>query len=408
MEEQDRRPRLLIAVTIVLVALLSSLATAVYFLRYYEKPAYTPLMEMADTIENQYYYADETINDESLIENALRGMIYGIGDDYADYMTKEEYDELLRQDSAEYRGIGISVSLPDETGSLILKVYEGSPAAEAGVAAGDVIINANGISSAGLSMNAFLDTFSAEEDESDTLTLQRGEETYTVTLFKREVAVPRVFFEQLPDGKGFIRIDEFAGGVVTEFSSAIKQLTADGAESIIIDLRNNPGGGLTEVLGTLDCILEKGAPIATIKNRAGREDVYKAETAGIDLPIAVLVNGLSASGSEMFTGALKDNHRAVIIGTQTFGKGIVQSYFRLRSNGGWVKLTTDAYYTPSGICIQDEGVTPDIVLEQPDPDGDGYTDFSALAHADDVQLQEAIRQLNSQQLKGDHQDGKLH
>ena len=400
MEENERRTRILTAVSVVLVAALSALITAVYFLRYYERPAYTPLVEMAKTIEEQYYFADADTTDERLIDNALRGMIGGVGDAYAEYLTDAEYKELLEEDSAEYRGVGISVSTPGDQGSLILRVYDGSPAFEAGVKAGDVIVSVNGKSSANLTMAEFLDTFTDGDDEADDITCLRGGETYSVTLSKRTVYVPRVFCEQLADGKGFIRIEEFSGAVVTELSDAIGTLAGKGAKALIIDLRNNPGGGLTEVLGTLDCILDKGDLIATVRNRSDRVETYRAERDGVDLPIAVLVNGNSASGSEMFSGALKDNGRAVIVGTQTFGKGIVQSYFRLRSNGGWVKLTTDAYYTPSGVCIHGTGITPDIVIDQPDPDGDGYVDFTELPHADDVQLQEAIRQLDSKLNQG--------
>jgi carboxyl-terminal processing protease len=142
-------------------------------------------------------------------------------------------------------------------------------------------------------------------------------------------------------------------------------------------------------------VLDKGAVIATVRSRAGDEKLYKATKQGVDLPLAVLVNGYSASGSEMFSGAVQDNHRGGIIGTQTFGKGIVQSYFRLNSNGGWVKITTDAYFTPSGVCIHGVGIKPDIPVELAGGK-DEYVDISTLDHADDAQLQAALTYLAGQ------------
>jgi len=387
-------PRFFLWAILILVALLSSLVTSVYFVRYYEAPDFTPLMEMDQIIQEHYFFGDENTTREKGIENALRGMVAGLGDVYADYMTAEEYDEMLQEDSGEYSGLGILVSEPDGDGSLIMKVYEGGPAWDAGIQPGDRIQVANGMPVAGLSLSEMLELFSDSEEVPDTLTLSRDGERFTVTLTRRPVHIPRVYFEQLSDGKGYIRIEEFSGAVATEFDEAIQTLMQQGTEALIVDLRNNPGGGLTEVLGTLNCVLKQGAPISTIRDKAGNEEVYNSKGPGMDLPLVVLVNGSSASGSEMFSGAVQDNDRGLIIGTQTYGKGIVQSFYRLPSNGGWIKLTTDAYYTPSGVCIHETGITPDIVVELPDEDGDGYVDISALPHEEDTQLQRAIAELN--------------
>ncbi len=382
---------------IVLTALVSSLVTIRSMERIYARQEYAPLLEAEEVIRKHYYFLDEQAPREELtascVQNALEGMIDGLGDVYADYMTAEEFDKLMETDSGEYRGIGILVEQPGEAGSRVLRVYEGAPAEEAGVLAGDLIVTVNGSAAAGLSMDAFMDLFADGEDEEDVLVLRRGEETYTVTLAKREVRVPRVRYERLDNGYGYIRLEEFTGDVANELSRALDALTDLGVPGAVIDLRENPGGDLAAVLGTLDCILDKGDPIATIRDRQGGEVSYSAKTSGIDLPIAVLVNGNSASGSEMFSGALQDNGRAVIVGTRTFGKGIVQTFYRLRANGGWVKLTSDAYFTPGGAIIHGQGILPDVVVELPqelDEDGDGWIDIDALPHDRDTQLQAAL------------------
>lgn len=399
MNDNGRSSRWLIWISFLLVATLSSLVTAVYFLRVYQKPAFYAVSEAGKTIEDNYYFIDESINDQTLSEAALRGMVGGIGDAYAAYFTNDEYDAQLQEDSGEYVGIGISVQEPDDVGSRILNVYAGGPMEEAGVRPGDVIIEINGIAAKNLSLDVFLSHFTEGDDETDTIVIKRGEERFTVTVAKRTIHVPRVYAELLSDGKtGYIRIEEFLGSVATEFADAIADLRAKGALRLVIDLRNNPGGGLTEVLECTDCVLDEGELIASVRGRSGKEDVYKAKREGVDLPIAILINGYSASGSEMFTGALKDNGRAVVVGTTTFGKGIVQSHFRLSGNGGWVKLTTDAYYTPSGKCIHGEGISPNIEVDIPDEDGDGYVDITTLPHDEDPQLLAALAALDRDQL----------
>lgn len=394
MESGGRRGFFTLLLLVLVVALASSGLTAYLMLGKTggEMQPYVPLAEAAATIERYYYYLDDgAAGEEKRIEGALRGMVEAIGDPYAKYMTAEEYDEMLEEDSGEYTGFGMSVQEPDETGSTIYKVYEGSPMAEAGVVTGDVITHVNGTPTAGLSLEGMMALFPEGDTASVTLTIRRGTETFAVTVTSRVVHVARVKYELLDDRVGFIRIEEFSGAVAREFSDALDALDAQGMEKLVVDVRNNPGGGLTEVLAVTDCVLDRGSLIVTIRSKTEKERVYRAEEDGISLPIAVLVNGRSASASELFTGALADNGKAIVVGTQTYGKGIVQSFFRLRANGGWVKLTTDAYYTPNDVCIQGVGITPDVVAEMP-PELE-YADLSTLNHADDPQLAAALQAL---------------
>lgn len=391
MEEQRRngKKQVLFAVLLVAVALVSSAVTAFFCNAANRGDAFRPLAQMADTIQQVYYYYDEKVKTEdALVDAALRGMVGSIGDDYAQYYTAEQYAELLQSNSGEYTGLGIVVSMPDEEGSVIQRVYAGGPMEQAGVKAGDLIVRVNGTTVGGLSLDEMLAQFRSD-DGPDVFLLRRGTEEFTVTATRAVINVPYVSYELLDNGVGYIRLIGFYGHVVQETKDAIAALTAQGASKLILDLRDNPGGGLNEVLDVADLFLPKGSLIVSIKSRTEDTERYHADgTEVCTLPLAVLVNGGSASASELLSGALQDHGIATIIGTQTFGKGIVQTYFHLSGNEGWVKLTTDAYYTPSDVCIHGVGITPDIVSEL----SEEYRTMAldSLPREQDSQLQTAI------------------
>ena len=352
------------------------------------------LTEAANTIEKHYYfYGDE--QRDALTDNALRGMVAGLGDPYAAYMTAEEYDEMLAEDAGDYSGLGISVSTPDANGSVIAEVYAGSPAEQAGLIAGDVIVTVNGADVRNMPFDDMLDLFSTDDASPDVLTVVRGGENMEFTVLRGEVHVNRVHSELLNGDVGYLRISQFYGTVADEFWAAAEAFREQGVHRLVIDLRDNPGGGLNEVLAVCDHVVPNGAVITTIKSKTESEEVYRAKgTERIDMDVAVLVNGGSASASELCAGALQAHGLAVVVGTQTYGKGIVQSYFRLRANGGWVKITTDAYYTPSDVCIQDVGITPDVVVDLPEELRN--TPIELLPHADDTQLGAALELLTKE------------
>ena len=285
------------------------------------------------------------------------------------------------------------MTVPDETGAQITHVYDNSPMAEAGAQAGDYILEINDTVTAGLPMDDMLALFSTDENAADVLKLQHGDAVFTVTVQPRVVYVPYVHAKMLDGQIGYIRIDSFLGNVAGEMEEALKDLLTDGMRSLVLDLRNNPGGGLTEVLDVADMFLQKGDLIVSIKSKTTDTEKYYAEETGYSFPVAVLVNGNSASASELLSGALQDHERAVIIGTQTFGKGIVQTYFRLNSNAGWIKITTDAYYTPNDVCIHGIGITPDIVVELPE-DVQSLA-IESLSVEQDTQLMRALQYLKN-------------
>ena len=369
MEKQHRNGNriVLFAALLIAVALVSSGVTAFLCTHTGAGGALQPLAQMKETIQRAFFYYDESANsDEKLVDAALRGMLSSIDDDYAQYYTAEQYAEHLKSNSGEYRGIGIVIAAPDEIGSRIQRVYAGSPMAAAGAQQGDLVLSINGEPVAGLSLDDMLALFHTDET-ADVLLLSRNGETFEVSVVKDIINVPYVEYALLEDGVGYIRLIGFAGHVVQETKDALANLTEQGAEKLVLDLRDNPGGSLDDVLDVADLFLERGQLIVSIRSRIEETETYYAKTDAVwNGPVVVLINENSASASELLSGAMQDHARATVVGTQSFGKGIVQTYFQLPANKGWVKLTTDAYYTPNDICIHGVGITPDVVVELPE------------------------------------------
>ena len=354
------------------------------------------LQELADTIHSQYYfYDDKQLDSEKLQDAAMRGMISKLDDPYAQYFTEKEYQDLLSSNAGDYVGIGISIETPDEIGTKVLSVYSGAPAEKAGIQKGDIITVVNGKTTADKTLDEVISYFSDDSTVPDELTYLRDGVTTTVSVLRAEIHIIRVSSSVLENNIGYLRITEFNGSVSSDFQNAVAELQKQGVNNLIIDLRDNPGGGLTEVLNVAYQIIPEDKVIVSIRSKNGDEDVYRAEGGEkLSMRLVVLVNGNSASASELLTGALKDYGLATIVGTQTFGKGIVQSYFHLSGENGWAKMTTDAYYTPNGVCIQGIGITPDIVVELPEDLKDTAIDF--LDPAQDTQLQAAIQVFGQQ------------
>ena len=391
MEKQHRNGNriVLFAALLIAVALVSSGVTAFLCTHTGAGGALQPLAQMKETIQRAFFYYDESANsDEKLVDAALRGMLSSIDDDYAQYYTAEQYAEHLKSNSGEYRGIGIVIAAPDEIGSRIQRVYAGSPMAAAGAQQGDLVLSINGEPVAGLSLDNMLALFHTDET-ADVLLLSRNGETFEVSVVKDIINVPYVEYAMLEDGVGYIRLIGFAGHVVQETKDALANLTERGAEKLVLDLRDNPGGSLDDVLDVADLFLERGQLIVSIRSRIEETETYYAKTDAVwNGPVVVLINENSASASELLSGAMQDHARATVVGTQSFGKGIVQTYFQLPANKGWVKLTTDAYYTPNDICIHGVGITPDVVVELPE-DYRGAA-LESLTREQDTQLAAAL------------------
>ena len=312
--------------------------------------------------------------DASDLEDGIyKGYISGLGDVYTTYYTEEEYKELQQTTSGTYYGIGVQVTQDPESGYVkVTRVFKGSPAQEAGMRSGDIVTKVEDLDTSGTDLNVVVARIKGEEGDTVTLEIAREGESEPLVLEveRREVDMDTVEYRMLDDGVGYIELTEFDEVSYEQFMDAVDDLKGKGMTSLIVDIRDNPGGLLTTVVDLLDEFLPEGN-IISIEYKDGRKETYDSDKdRSIDLPLAVLVNENSASASEIFAGALKDYGAGKIIGTQTFGKGIVQNIIPL-SDGTAVKVTVARYYTPSGICIHGEGIAPDLKVEAAE---DGKTD----------------------------------
>ncbi len=350
-----------------------------------------PLLELKETIEAQHY--GKQVTDEGLLKGAINGMISELGDPYARYYTEQEYAAYLEQLGGSYHGIGALVGQPEGEGVPVLKVYADSPAEKAGLLAGDSITAVDGKKLMGLTLEEVETLFSGDDGTTLEVTLVRGGAPITLSITRGQGVAQRVTHRLLNQRTGYIRLDKFTGTASDEFTQALSELTDRGMRSLVIDLRDNPGGELGQVVAVADALLKEGV-IVTVKQTDGQEEVFRSDAKGIHVPLAVLVNENSASASEILAAAVKDSGTGTVVGTQTYGKGVVQTTIQLKSNNGWVKLTTAAYYTPSGANVDGTGVTPDIDVDL--ADNVKGLPIVRIEEDDDAQLWAALDEVREQ------------
>ena len=323
---------------------------------------------IVDRIEKYYYFQDELPSEDEMFTAAAKGVVYSINDPYADFFTDSGYNDYRNELNGNYKGIGVTIALdPEGRGIVVLRAYVDNPAYNAGLRDRDIIISANGESFAGLDLDPCSGKLKGEDGSVVTVEVIRGEETLTLDITRGDVTVSRVFSERLDNNIGYICIEEFTGDAETAFDAQLDALLESGITSLIIDLRNNPGGSLSTVLGIADRVLGD-CVITTLEGKTyTTPEVYRStDEEKLEIPFIVLVNGMSASASEVFSGAIQDNGAAPLLGENTFGKGIVQTYIDLGKDLGYLKLTTDVYFTPNGSMIHGKGLAPDIEVELPE------------------------------------------
>jgi carboxyl-terminal processing protease len=348
----------------------------------------TAKIERVMKIMDAYYLED--LDEDAMIDGMLEGMLAAVDDPYTGYYDEESYSTLLESSEGVYYGIGAVVSQNVETGEVyIVNPYEDGPAYEAGMRPGDIVYKVRDTDVTGMDLNEVVAMIRGEEGTTvDVTVLHEGENEYsTITIERRKIENHTVEYEMLEDGIGYIQISEFDDVTTEQFKKGMDELTAQGMQKVIVDLRDNPGGSLSTVIDVLDTVLPKGIYTYLVDKYGNRQNYRGENNAKYDCPMVVLVNGNSASASELFTGAVHDYDRATIVGTTTFGKGIVQQVFSL-GDGTGMKVTMAKYYTPNGVCIHKTGITPDYEVEL---DEGEYA--STVAHEDDEQLLKAIELL---------------
>ena len=341
--------------------------------------------EKLDTIQSyldMYFLWD--IDEEAMEDSLAEGLLAGTGDKYAQYYSKKEFDNLMEEISGSYGGIGVSIIENDDGMIEVVQVFEGSPAEAAGIQAKDIIIEADGITEI-RDVDHLVELVRGEPGTTVDLVVKRDDKEIPVTVERQIIEMELITYEMLEDHIGYIRLSEFETIAIEQFNQALDDLESQGMTSLIIDIRDNPGGDYDTVIALADRVLPEGK-ITTVIDKNGTSSVETSdEEHQINIPMVVLINGNSASASELFSGAIKDYGIATMIGETTFGKGIIQSIYRLPDGSG-MKFTTQEYLTPNGNHIHEIGVSPDIEVAIPE---EAYED-GVVTREEDVQLQTAI------------------
>ncbi len=344
--------------------------------------------EIAEVLDYYYY---QPIDYNEVVDGIYHGMVSALGDPYSAYFNSDELEKFQESSSGSYAGLGAKVSIGEDKYPRLNRVFPGSPADIAGLLADDEIIEVEGQDVYGMELNAVVNMIRGPIGSHLKLTVYRpGENDYLeVDVVRNTVEIPTVEHQMLADGIGYIMVAEFDEVTAAQFDEAINDLQAKHMNALIVDLRGNPGGMLSTVKSMLSRFFKKGTLLVYMDDKYGhREEHYSYTDATIDIPVAVLINGNSASASEVFAGCLQDYDKGILVGTQSFGKGIVQTLIPL-SDGSAIKVTISAYYTPKGRNIHKTGLTPDVVVDLKDE----LKKKNLVTVEEDNQIQEAVAQL---------------
>lgn len=348
-------------------------------------------LRFLEALIDQEYLGEK--DEDSLAEGLYKGLIYGLGDVYSCYYTKEEYEQENSSTEGSYVGIGVTIQKNPEGGVKIAECYEDGPGDQAGLKEGDVISAVDGTDITEMEASQVVEMIKNAEDKEVELTVHRQdqEEPLEISVKVQDVELTSVFGEMLDGKTGYIRILQFTAVTPDQYEETFAELENQGMERLVIDLRNNPGGLLTSVCEVLNDILPEGLIVYTEDKYGNRQEEYSEGKNPLEMPLAVLVNEGSASASEIFAGAVKDYGAGTIVGTTTYGKGVVQAVHQLE-DGSAVKLTVSNYYTPKGNSINEVGIQPDVEVKL-DTD---LLNKEEISPEEDNQLQEAVKILEGQ------------
>ncbi len=386
-----------IIMIIVVTALVTFLLSSVIFYNYYMKTdggnitalsKYINISNSTTTLEQKIeilkkYLEKEYIgelNEEKMVESALKGYVEGIGDKYTEYLTPDELEDLMTSVNGNYVGIGIYMTQDKEGNIVVLLPIEGSPAAEKGLKTGDIINKINGEECKGLELTEVSNKVKGEEGTTVNLEILRENEIINVDVERRTVELKYIDSKVLEGNIGYIELLAFDEGATIKFKEELTKLKEQNVKSLIIDLRDNGGGLVTEAISLSEIFAPMGNVVLKSYDKDGKETVTKSTNVNTEkMEVVVLVNENSASATEIFAAAMQDNNLATIVGTKTFGKGVMQEVQPLKI-GGALKITIEEFKTPNGNTIHKVGITPDIEVENNEKE--------------DTQLQKAIEYLN--------------
>ncbi|MGP1570303.1 MAG: S41 family peptidase [Eubacteriales bacterium] len=343
------------------------------------KERYEKLNFAYNQLEENYY---EKINKKDLEEGMLRGLFKGAGDPYTSYMSAQEYENFMINSKGELQGIGVGLGTDSNDNIIVINVFKDSPAELAGIKQGDIISAVNDIEYKGKNMEKAVSDMRGEAGTKVRITYIREDVSKTVTMIRKKITFQSVYAKELPDGIGYVAIRSFEANTPQEFETELHNFEMNGAKGIVIDLRQNGGGIVDSGIKIADMLLDEGV-LAYTRGKNEKEKVFMNTQKGkTSLPYVILIDGGTASTSEIVAAGVKDNNGGKLIGTTSFGKGVIQTIMPLKSHDA-MKITVAQYFSPKGSVIQGIGITPDYVVELPED------------ATSDLQLQKAIEVLKA-------------
>lgn len=360
-------------------------------MEYYQEmeEEYSKLNYMSEFLLENYY---QELDEEALMEGAVRGVFEATEDPYTTYMSADEYEDFTSETEGSFGGIGIIVTPGDDGYVTVVSPIEGTPGFRAGIETGDKIIEVDGQEVQGPDLNKAVDLMRGEPGTEVEVSIRREDEQELIelTIVREMIKIETIHYEMLEDDIGYIRITNFNQQTAGDFEEALNALVEDDMQALVLDLRNNPGGLLSQTIEIGDMILGEQVIVYT-EDRDGNRREETSSADHVDVPLTVLVNKGSASASEILAGAVQDGDRGTIIGQTTFGKALVQGIREYPEDGSGFRYTVAEYFTPNGNFIQDEGIEPDILVEM-----EGPVSVELIEEGEDLQLQRGIEVLKEE------------